>query len=176
VSRRTAVVAAALILTTAAPAVAKPVCYKPTEVRAVQFRQLQIELMVAALKCRGVDPSFQDKYAGYVGKVGPALSRNAQELRAMFARQGKGSAALDRFVTDLSNEASIRSLATEDYCEAQDAKFEKLLAMKPHEVEAFAAETMERPNMPANCTPVQQVKAKDKAPSLNPKAKADTKG
>lgn len=168
-SRRKAALAAALVMSIALPAAAKPICYQPAEIRAMQFRQLQVELMVAALKCRGVDPSFRDKYAGYIGKVGPALNSNAQQLRAMFTRLGKGAAQLDRYMTDLSNEASMRSLHMEDYCERQDQLFATVLSMKPQEIEAFAADTVEKPHSPASCQqppapkPVKQVKAKEKA-------------
>lgn len=159
-SRRTACLAATLALAIAGPAAARPVCYKPAEIRAMQFRQLQVELMVATLKCRAVDPSFRDKYAGYVGKVGPALNSNAQQLRAMFVRLGKGAAQLDRYVTDLSNEASMRSLSMDDYCERYDNVFATMLSMKPHEIEAFAADTVASPPSPRACsTPVKRVKA-----------------
>lgn len=177
--RRNAALAAALVMALAAPAGAKPPCYQPVEIRAMQFRQLQVELMVAALKCRAVDPSFHDKYTGYIGKVGPALATNAQQLRAMFTRLGKGAGQLDRFMTDLSNEASMRSIHMEDYCERQDQLFATVLSMKPHEIEAFAAETVEKPHSPAACQqpapsrPVKQVKAKDKAvPQIETKAGA----
>lgn len=166
--RRTA--AAVLMLTAAAlPAAAKPTCYTPTEIRAMQFRQLQVELMVSALKCRGADPSFQDKYAGYVSKVDSALKRNAGELKAMFTRLGRGASYMDKYTTELSNQASMRSLHVEygEYCEAQDEVFAKIQAMKANEVEAYAANTVDKPYSPASCSsPIKEATVtKAKAPA-----------
>jgi hypothetical protein len=167
--RNAAAAVAALMLTAAAlPAAAKPICYTPTEIRAMQFRQLQVELMVSALKCRSADPSFQDKYASYIDKVGPALKRNAGELRAMFTRLGRGSAAMDKYTTELSNQASMRSLHIEygEYCAGMDEVFGKILAMKANEVEAYAADTVEKPYSPASCSQpaIKTAKAKDTKP------------
>lgn len=177
--RNAAAAVAALMLTAAAlPAAAKPTCYTPTEIRAMQFRQLQVELMVSALKCRSADPSFQDKYASYVTKVDSALKRNAGELRTMFTRLGRGAAYMDKYTTELSNQASMRSLHVEygEYCAEKDEVFGKLQAMKAQEVEAYAADTVEKPYSPAACnqtTPIKEAKAtKEKAPAK----KAEKKG
>ncbi|MGE5537570.1 MAG: heme utilization protein [Solirubrobacterales bacterium] len=177
-SRCRTAIAAAILITAALPAAAKPLCYTPTEVRAMQFRQLQVELMVAALKCRQVDPAVRDKYAAYVGKIGPNLNQNASELKSMFVRLGKGAGHVDRYMTELSNQASMNSQHIENYCETQDAVFSKVLSMRPHEIEAFAADTVEKPYSPASCQgpAVKQASAKEKPAAKAAPKKAEAKG
>lgn len=139
--------AAAVILATifGSSAQAKPACVNPGEARSLQFRQLQIELMVATLRCRSVDPSFRENYTNYVTKAGPALQRNAGELRTMFARHGQNVSQLDRLMTELSNEASMRSLYAENYCQAQAERLAHVVSMPPQDLEAFAAQNIEAP-------------------------------
>lgn len=164
--------AAAVILATVtgASALAKPACVSPSEARALQFRQLQIEMMVATLRCRAADPSFRDNYASYVTKAGPALNRNAGELRTMFARHGQSASQLDRLMTELSNEASMRSLYAENYCQAQGERLARLVTMPPQDLEAFAVQHVEA-RSPLCATPkTREVKA---APT--PSIKADVK-
>lgn len=169
VSRLTSTAAAALLAATFSfPAAAKPPCYTPQEVRAMQFRQLQVELMVAALKCQDPELGFRAKYASYVGKFGPALNGNAKDLRALFGRLGKGPAGMDRYMTELSNEASMRSQHIEDYCGVQAATFDTVLTLKPHELDAWVGDRMDKPVPAASCAP-----AKKAAPVKQAKATAD---
>lgn len=185
-SRLTSTAAAALLaVTVSVPAAARPPCYSPQEIRAMQFRQLQVELMVAALKCQDPDLDFRGKYASYIGKFGPALNGNAKELRALFARLGKGQNGMDRYMTELSNQASMRSQHIEDYCGVQAETFDQVLALKPHELGAWAADKLEKPTAAASCAPtkpassVKQAKASAPAdkPAAKPEArKADAKG
>lgn len=137
--------AAAVLLATFAgsSALAKPACVTPAEAKALQFRQLQIELMVAALRCRAADPSIRDNYASYVSKAGPALKRNAGELRTMFARYGQGGAQMDRLITELSNEASMRSLYAVNYCQTQAERLAHVLNMPAQDLHSYAAESVD---------------------------------
>lgn len=164
----------------AAPAAAKPLCYTPQEVRAMQFRQLQVELMVAALKCQDPELGFRAKYASYINRFGPSLNNNAKQLRAMFGRAGTGERGMDRYMTELSNEASMRALHMEDYCGTHQQMFDKVLDLKPTELEAWAADTVEKPMPAMSCAapkpanPVKQVKAEEPAkakPSVKTSAK-----
>jgi hypothetical protein len=184
VSRLTSTAAAALLAVTfSLPAAAKPPCYTPQEVRAMQFRQLQVELMVAALKCQDPELGFRGKYASYVGKFGPALNRNAKDLRALFSRLGKGTNGMDRYMTELSNEASMRSQHIEDYCGVQSETFDKVLSLKPQELDAWASDKMEKPVPASSCAPpkpakpIKQAKATADKPAAKPAVKkTESKG
>lgn len=165
-SRKTnCAVAAILSFAIAAPALARPQCYSTQDIRAMQVRQLHYELMVAALKCQPNDVVFRDKWASWVGRFGSTMNTNANQLRSLFARLGKGQAGMDRYVTQLSNDASMRAQHVEDYCGTQAKLFDTVLALSPAEMESWAANTIEKP-MPATATcaaapaaPVKQAKA-----------------
>lgn len=158
-SIRTSTVAATIAATIAAtatlPAFAKSPCYTAQEIRAMQYRQLQIELMVAALKCQSPEYELHSKYSTYIGKFGSSLSGNAQQLKAMFARQGKNAAAMDRYITGLSNEASIRVSYIEDYCGTQSALFDKVLPQQPHELESWVVDNVAKPDSASACSAPQ---------------------
>ena len=131
----------------------------------MQVRQLHYELMVAALKCQGGEVDFRDKWSSWVGRFGSTMNSNANQLRGLFARLGKGQTGMDRYVTQLSNDASMRAQHVEDYCGSQAKLFDTVLALSPTEMEAWAADSIEKP-LPAtaNCsavpaTPVKQAKA-----------------
>lgn len=176
--------AALLAASISLPAAARPLCYSPQEVRAMQFRQLQVELMVGALKCQDPEFGLRGKYASYIGKFGPALSANAKDLRSLFNRLGKGQTGMDRYMTELSNEASMRSQHIEDYCGYQVETFDKVLALKPHELEVWASDKVDKPMVAASCnpakpaTPIKQAKATTEAkPAVKPVAKkVESKG
>jgi len=172
VSRKTSsAIAALLCITIAAPAFAKPQCYTHQDVRAMQVRQLHYELMVAALKCQGGEVDFRDKWSSWVNRFGPVMNSNANQLRGLFSRLGKGQSGMDRYVTQLSNDASMRAQHVEDYCGTQAKLFDTVLALSPTEMEAWAVDSIEKP-MPAtaNCSatspsPVKQAKVTAPAPT-----------
>ena len=131
----------------------------------MQVSQLNFELLVAALKCQGGEVDFRDKWSSWVGRFGSTMNSNANQLRGLFARLGKGQTGMDRYVTQLSNDASMRAQHVEDYCGSQAKLFDTVLALSPTEMEAWAADSIEKP-LPAtaNCsavpaTPVKQAKA-----------------
>lgn len=183
VTRLISTAAAALLCASfSLPAAAKPPCYSTHDVRTMQFRQLQVELMVGALKCQDPELGLRGKYASYVGKFGPALSANAKDLRSLFNRLGKGQNGMDRYMTELSNEASMRSQHIEDYCGFQAETFDKVLALKAHELEAWAADKVDKPMAAVSCsqpatTPIKQATATAK-PIAKPAAakKVEAKG
>ncbi len=142
---------AALLLWATSPSLAKPPCNSAAEVNAMQFRQLQIELMVASLKCDGTGYDYRGQYSAYMQKMGSALSENARQLRAMFARQGKGASYMDRYLTSMSNEAQLRSAAVDNYCESRAATLDRVALLGPHELHAFAAETVGLPYEAESC-------------------------
>lgn len=174
------VVAAFLSVAIAGPAFARPQCYSTQDVRAMQVRQLHYELMVAALKCQGGEVDFRDKWSNWVGRFGTAMNSNANHLRGMFTRLGKGQAGMDRYVTQLSNDASMRAQHVEDYCGTQAKLFDTVLALSPSEMESWAATSIEKP-MPAtaNCAappqaaPVKQASASEPAGKVKAKPKAE---
>lgn len=136
----------------------------------MQVRQLHYELMVAALKCQGGEVDFRDKWSNWVGRFGTAMNTNANHLRGMFSRLGKGQAGMDRYVTQLSNDASMRAQHVEDYCGTQAKLFDTVLALTPNEMEAWAASAIEKPmTASVSCTttaspaPVKQASAKEPA-------------
>ncbi|MDA8232610.1 MAG: hypothetical protein M0006_14845 [Magnetospirillum sp.] len=144
-SRRFSAAIAALFLFPSAPVMAKSACNTPAEIGSMQYRQLQIELMVATLKCGGGAYDYRGHYADYLRKAGPGLARNAKELRAMFVRQGKGGAYLDRYLTGMSNDMQIRSQTAGDYCEREHAVMERIAALSSAQLPGYAAETVGTP-------------------------------
>lgn len=161
-----AVAAALLTVSTALPAFAGG-CINAAEARAMQVRQLHVQLQVASLNCRGDDPSLPGKYASYIHRFGAPLTDNAKVLRGHFARNGGN---IDRYVTVLANDESQRAHLVENYCESHVPLFEKLSTLKPAELEHFASATVDKPDTPVcGGTPVKQVSA-----TIKPKAGAKT--
>ena len=165
---------ALLALTASLPAGAAG-CINPTEARALQVRQLHIQLQVASLNCRTDDPSLPGKYASYIQRFGGQLSENAKVLRGHFARSGGN---IDRYQTVLANDESQRAHLVEGYCESHVPLFEKLSGLKPAELEHFAAATVDKPDRPVCASaPVRQASAqiKPKASAKLEKPKAEKK-
>ncbi len=140
------------LLLAAVPALAKAPCATPEELRAAQVRQLHYELQVAALNCRGDDPSMPGKWAAYVQRHGATMTDNAKVMRAYFTRTGKGAAGFDRHNTVVTNRESIRVHEVADYCEAHAPLFDRALRSGPHELAALAGETVGRPEDFTACT------------------------
>ncbi|MGE5504530.1 MAG: heme utilization protein [Actinomycetota bacterium] len=115
-------------------------CFTPEEMRAAQLRQLHVQLQVASLNCRTTDAELPAKYGSYVQRFGGALNANARVLEDHFARShGKDHRRqMDRYVTQLANEESQRAHVVADYCEDHAPLFDRILALKPAELEGFA--------------------------------------
>jgi hypothetical protein len=99
----------------------------PKEREAVSFRLLQTELMVAALSCGRED--YRSQYNTFVLRFRPALRTNGRALRAIFKRTygRRGKRRLDAYVTRLANEASVRSMQNDAFCESAGRKFNAVL-------------------------------------------------
>ncbi|MBC7954192.1 MAG: heme utilization protein [Rhodospirillaceae bacterium] len=159
-----AAVAAILTVSTALPALAAG-CIAPAEARAMQVRQLHVQLQVASLNCRGDDPSLPGKYASYIHRFGGPLTDNAKVLRGHFAKNGGN---MDRYMTVLANDESQRAHLVDGYCESHTPLFDKLSALKPHDLEHFASANVDKPDRTiCGSAPVKQASAETK-----PKAKA----
>lgn len=126
---RLRIIAAALVLSisgasvaqAAAPAKLPKACQTVAEQNAERVRQLQTELMIAALKCRtSKDANLTEAYNGFIRKHSGVLLTQSNVLQAYFKRQ-YGSASLKRFdayVTQLANEVSRRSQTVPQYCQS----------------------------------------------------------
>lgn len=127
-------------------------CGTPEEIRAAQLRQFHYQLQVAALNCRGDDPSLPGKWGSYVHRHGGTMSVNANVMRGYFTRTGKGVAGFDRYNTALTNRESVRVHETEGYCEMNRALFERAIAANGQQLQILAGETVGRPQDIAACT------------------------
>lgn len=161
--RRTLALALALGLP-ALPAVAGPACATPEEIRAAQLRQFHYQLQVAALNCRGDDPSLPAKWGSYIHRHGGTMSTNANVMRGYFTRAGKGVAGFDRYNTVLTNRESVRVHETEGYCEINQPLFEKAIAANHQQLAVLAGETVGRPTDITACA-----EAKSAEPEKKPK-------
>ncbi len=105
----------------------------PKEREAINFRLLQTELMVAALSCGRDD--FKSKYNTFVVRFRPALRHNGRALRAIFRRAygHNGKRRLDKYVTRLANEASVRSMENASFCETAGRKLNAVLRARQAE-------------------------------------------
>ncbi|CUW41569.1 conserved protein of unknown function [Magnetospirillum sp. XM-1] len=142
----------------ALPAAAGSACGSPEEIRAAQLRQFHYQLQVAALNCRGDDPSLPAKWSSYVHRHGGTMSVNANVMRAYFTRTGKGVSGFDRYNTVLTNRESVRVHETEGYCEISQPLFEKAIAANGQQLAALATDTVGKP---ADITACTETKAAD---------------
>lgn len=96
------------------------------ELDAVNVRILQSEMMVAAITC-----NMRNSYNTVIVRYQGELVSHARVLKKMFHRDHGQSAqkALDGFVTQLANDASIRSIrGRETFCVNASAIFTTILA------------------------------------------------
>ena len=139
----------------AVPAAARSACANPEQLRAAQLRQLHYELQVAALNCRGDIPEMPLKWQIYVQRHGTTLAENAKVLHAYF----KSTAAFDRHNTVVTNRQSVLVQETPGYCDTHAAIFDKVAALTPQQLSAFAAE-IEGDPMEIRACPHEPVRAK----------------
>lgn len=87
-------------------------------------RKLQTRLMVAALTC-----GARNEYNSFVSRYQPELVRHGRAMQRHF-RKTYGAAStkhLNRYVTELANEASARSIADRaNFCADSDVLFARL--------------------------------------------------
>lgn len=127
-------------------------CSSPDVVRATQVRQLQTQLMVAALKCSHM-PEHMARYNSFVRAFGPQISDSASVLMAHFKRTSPTpQKSFDKFITQLANDASTFSINTPDFCEGVTATFASVQGMTGNELPSFAAATINgHTALPARC-------------------------
>jgi hypothetical protein len=159
---RSATFAIVLAAAASSPALAKGNCATPEEVRAAQLRQFHYQLQVAALNCRGDDPSLPGKWSTYVHHHGGTMSDNARVMRGYFQRAGKGMAGFDRYNTVLTNRESVRVHETEGYCEANAPLFDKAAKATPAQLATLAGETIGHPIDISACTEQRTAEAEKK--------------
>lgn len=109
------------------------------EQAALDVRYLQTELMVAALSCGR--PDFHQHYNAFVTKFGGSLKRHANVMKSYFSREygAQGTVQLDRYVTRLANEASLRSMQQAAFCQDSVHLFERVTAIDPASLDGFSA-------------------------------------
>lgn len=98
------VLAAGIVLGSAAPALAASGCASGPVAEALQVRALNSRLMVAALACEA-----QDDYNAFVERFDGVLARSGRKVADWFGPRG-GRRALNDYVTSLANKASLDSL------------------------------------------------------------------
>jgi len=114
----------------------------PIERSAVRARVVQSEMMVAALSC-----GLRNQYNAVVIEFQTELVSHGQVLRSMFARThgAGGQIALDRFITKLANDASIRSnRARSAYCESAKRTFADVLSRRVRLVDSGVLRTVQK--------------------------------
>lgn len=117
-------------------------CAPPEVVRATQVRQLQTQLMVAALKCSHM-PEHAASYNSFVRSFGSQIAESASVLMAHFKRTSPAPQKnFDRFITQLANDASTYSINAPDFCEAIGSTFATVRSLKGSELPSFAANTI----------------------------------
>ena len=131
---------AALAATPAAPAKLPKACQTVAEENAERVRQLQTELMIAALKCRtSKDANLTEAYNGFIRKHSNALLTQSNVLQAYFKRQ-YGSGYLKRFdsyITQLANEVSRRSQTVPQYCQSIRPLLASVTEVEPAKLALF---------------------------------------
>lgn len=124
----------AILALAATPAMAKE-CLSKAEKNAVAMRVLQSDLMVGALRC-----GQHDQYNAVMQKFKPVLQNGSSTIRAYFQRSGKGEDALNRFMTELANNASTRSTRGGAYCGQMQKQFKEILGLSPTKFESYAGD------------------------------------
>lgn len=109
-------------------------CLTSDEGKIVRMRLFRADLAVAALSC-----NQQSQYNRVVNVHQNELVRDGRALRAMFNRLHKGKATreLNRFVTHLTNRASLRRLAAQGYCRGMARVFEQTVSLLPQDLMAY---------------------------------------
>jgi hypothetical protein len=150
---------ACLPLLSPLPALARPACAGPDTIKEVQLRQFHYRLQVAALNCRGDDPSLAGKWQSYVQTQAHVLAANGRALSAYF----QGQAAFDRHNTIITNYESVRVHETPDFCEGMAPLFDKALEAKAGQLHQLATEAIGQPDDVRPCKEATKAKSKKKA-------------
>ncbi|CAN5742448.1 hypothetical protein BH11PSE3_BH11PSE3_48090 [soil metagenome] len=99
----------------APPANVKAICYEDADLNSFRVRQVQQQLVVGVLSCKGADGKmlFEKDYGAFVTKYTPELSSNAAEMKSV-ARRKKGN--LDVIVTEIANRTAQQPSTDAAFC------------------------------------------------------------
>ena len=140
---------------------AKPACTLPTEVAAVQLRQLQIEMMISTMRCSSKEYDFRQHYAAFMAQVNPLLDDNAKQLKTMLHRLKKNN--LDMYMTSMSNDAQNISQADPEFCTTSVQILEQVASMPTKDIPAFAAKKIPSPYEVVPCPAKPEPKKKSRS-------------
>ncbi len=130
---------------------ARTACNTPTEISAVQIRQLQIQMMVSTLRCDSSTYDFRSHYAGFLNNVNPLMPENLKQIKAMLTRQHGGN--FDQYLTQMSNDAQNLSQQDPNYCGRAVQILEQVGGLaSPSEVPTVAAQSIPSPFKVVACT------------------------
>ena len=125
--RPLAYLAASVMLGHPFVSVAAAECVTASDRAALRTAAMQQELMVAALKCHGVN-----EYNRFVLSHQPELINSDRALEAFFQRgdKARGTATYNKYKTELANDASLRSSQDPDgFCNSAAHAFD--IALQP---------------------------------------------
>lgn len=99
-------------------------CLKPAERTLIDLRKFRADITVAALRC-----NQQSAYNALVTRHEQELVHHGKGLGAMFRRLHGAAATgeMNRYVTHLTNRASINSLGIRNYCHSMSRIFAEAL-------------------------------------------------
>jgi hypothetical protein len=157
-------VCASVLCASISPVFAKSACYTPTEISAVQLRQLQIEIMVSTLRCDSSTYDFRARYSAFMERVNPLMPENAKHLRTIVGKHGKGN--FDQYLTSMSNDAQNISQQDPLYCTTAVQLIEQIASHDTKDVPSIAAQAIPSP---------YEVVACPEKPAPAPKAKQHKK-
>lgn len=144
-----ALLSASIILLPVAQASAAA-CFTVKEADAARLRILFQVIDVASMNCKGA--GFEDLAANrdrFVSQQHGMLRQNAGSLGVHFRRAG-GKRALDRWMTDVANNASMRAAVERSYCEDTFALLRKAQPLSGSKLISYASEL----NMQSDMVPV----------------------
>lgn len=109
-------------------------CLSADDGKILRLRLFRADLVVAALAC-----NTKSAYNSFVARHEGELVRAGKALKALFSRLHKARATreLDRFVTHLTNRASMRRMKSSGYCRAMGRVFDQALALPPDTLTSF---------------------------------------
>lgn len=90
-------------------------CIKAAELKADQMRFLELQLKVAALRCRFENPKFASLYNRFVKAHKGAIKASRWPVEAYLARQTRMT--MDAYVTRTANRISLESIEADRFCE-----------------------------------------------------------
>ncbi|WP_286828418.1 MULTISPECIES: hypothetical protein [Kordiimonas] len=90
-------------------------CIKTAELKADQMRFLELQLKVAALRCRFENPQFASLYNRFVVAHKGAIKASRWPVEAYLARQTRMD--MDTYVTKTANRISFESMDAGYFCE-----------------------------------------------------------